>query len=70
MATKEMGTVGMTGYSGDYFMSMIHNYLNVHTIDECINHENYFYRILAVLDRRTGNRKIKTLLDNIDSEPE
>ncbi|MDE6425567.1 MAG: hypothetical protein K2K89_05470 [Ruminococcus sp.] len=39
-------------------------------IEECINHENYFYRILAVLDRRTGKRKIKALLDNIDNEPE
>jgi len=51
-------------------MEMIHNYLNVYTIDKCLNHENYFYRILSVLDRRTGKRKIKSLLENIDSEPE
>ena len=71
MATKEMGTLDMFGYTkGDYLMEMVHNYLNVYTIDECMNHDNYFYRILAVLDRRTGKRKIKALLDNIDNEPE
>ncbi|MDE6034594.1 MAG: hypothetical protein K2G36_01610 [Ruminococcus sp.] len=71
MATKEMGTLDMFGYTDDdYLMEMVHNYLNVYTIDECMNHGNYFYRILAVLDRRTGKRKIKALLDNIDNEPE
>ncbi|MDE6833073.1 MAG: hypothetical protein K2J39_02310 [Ruminococcus sp.] len=72
MATKEMGTLDMFGYTEheDYLMEMVHNYLNVYTIEECMNHGNYFYRILAVLDRRTGKRKIKALLDNIDNEPE
>ncbi|MDE5861359.1 MAG: hypothetical protein K2H28_04120, partial [Ruminococcus sp.] len=72
MATKEMGTLDMFGYTEheDYLMEMVHNYLNVYTIEECMNHDNYFYRILAVLDRRTGKRKIKALLDNIDNEPE
>lgn len=69
MATKEMGTLDMLGHD-DYLMEMVHNYLNIYTIYECLNHENYFYRILAVLDRRTGKRKIKKLLENIDSEPE
>ncbi|MDE6798656.1 MAG: hypothetical protein K2J36_11710, partial [Ruminococcus sp.] len=39
MATKEMGTLDMFGYTEheDYLMEMVHNYLNVYTIEECMN---------------------------------
>lgn len=49
---------------------ILQKYLNIYKIDKCLNHENYFFRVLAVLDHRTGRRKIKKLLENIDSEPE
>ena len=48
----------------------IHQYLNVLSIEEAIAHENYFIRLLAVLDARLGKRRIKDLVDNIDHEPE
>jgi hypothetical protein len=44
--------------------------LNVLSIEEAISHENYFIRLLAVLDTRLGKRRIKVLADNIDNEPE
>ena len=53
-----------------YALEYIHQYLNVLSIDEAIAHENYFIRLLAVLDARLGKRRIKTLADNIDDEPE
>lgn len=65
MATKETGTVSV--YMTE---DIIQKYLNIYKIDKCLNHENYFFRVLAVLDRRTGRRKIKKLLENINSEPE
>lgn len=65
MATKETGTVSV--YITE---DILQKYLNIYKIDKCLNHENYFFRVLAVLDRRTGRRKIKKLLENIDSEPE
>ncbi|MCM1507514.1 MAG: hypothetical protein NC177_10340 [Ruminococcus flavefaciens] len=38
MATKEMGTLDIFGYcDDDYLMEMVHNYLNVYTIEECWN---------------------------------
>ena len=49
---------------------LVHQYLNVLSIDESIAHGNYFIRLLAVLDARLGKRKIKELADNIDNEPE
>ena len=48
----------------------IHQYLNVLSIEEAIAHENYFIRLLAVLDARLGRRKIKELADNVANEPE
>ena len=50
--------------------SLIHQYLNVLSIEEAISHGNYFIRLLAVLDARLGKRKIKELVNNIDNEPE
>lgn len=65
MAIKETGTISL-------FMTedIIQKYLNIYKIDKCLNNENYFFRVLAVLDHRTGRRKIKKLLENIDNEPE
>lgn len=65
MATKETGTVSVYCVA-----DIVQKYLNIYKIDKCLNHDNYFFRVLAVLDHRTGRRKIKQLLKNIDSEPE
>lgn len=51
-------------------MKFVHQFLNVLSIDEAISHENYFIRLLAVLDARLGKRRIKALADNFDNEPE
>ncbi len=51
-------------------MKYVHQFLNVLSIDEAISHENYFIRLLAVLDARLGKRRIKALADNIENEPE
>ena len=48
----------------------IYEYLNVLSFEESLYNDNYFIRLLAVLDRRLGKRRLKALLDNIDSETE
>ena len=53
-----------------YALEYIHQFLNVLPIDEAIAHDNYFIRLLAVLDARLGKRRIKALADNIENEPE
>ena len=40
------------------------------SIDEAFTHDNYFIRLLAVLDKRVGKRRLRPLLDNIENEPE
>lgn len=65
MTAKETGII-----SKRMVEDFIQKYLNIYKIDKCLNHDNYFFRVLAVLDHRTGRRKIKQLLKNIDSEPE
>ena len=62
-----------TGLVENYWggvMEHVHQYLNVLSIEEAIAHENYFIRLLAVLDARLGKRKIKELADNVANEPE
>ena len=62
-----------TGLVENYWggaMAYVHQYLNVLSIDEAIVHDNYFIRLLAVLDARLGRRRIAKLVDNIDNEPE
>lgn len=54
----------------DEMMSIIHAYLNIFSIKDCLSSGNYILMMLAVLDRRAGKRKIKQLLDDIDNEPE
>ena len=44
--------------------------MRVLSIDEAIAHDNYFIRLLAVLDARLGKRRIKALADSIANEPE
>ena len=51
-------------------MKYVHQYLNVLSIEEAIAHENYFIRLLAVLDARLGKRKIRELAENVANEPE
>ena len=65
---RETGLV--ENYWGNTVSNYIHQFLNVLSIDEAFSHENYFIRLLAVLDSRLGKRRIKALADNIDNEPE
>ncbi|MBR5957222.1 MAG: hypothetical protein IKZ99_02545 [Salinivirgaceae bacterium] len=65
---RETGYVGCEwGYDATGF---IHEYLNELSIDEAFTHDNYFIRLLAVLDSRVGKRRLRPLLDNIENEPE
>ena len=65
---RETGYVGCEwGYTVTEF---IHEYLNELSIDEAFTHDNYFIRLLAVLDKRVGKRRLRPLLDNIENEPE
>ena len=48
----------------------IHYYLNVLSADESLTNDNYFIRLLAILDKRVGKRRLRPLLDNIENEPE
>ncbi len=54
----------------DRMMQLIHEYLNVLNVKECLNSGNYILKMLAVLDRRVGKRTIKKMTDNISNEPE
>ena len=65
---REFGLV--ENYWGDTVSEYIHQFLNVLSIDEAIAHDNYFIRLLAVLDARLGKCRIKVLADNIENEPE
>lgn len=54
----------------NHMMRLIHEYLNVLNVKECLHNDNYILKMLAVLDRRVGKRTIKKLIDNISKEPE
>lgn len=54
----------------DRLMQLVHEYLNVLSIKECLDSGNYILKMFAVLDRRAGKRTIKRLADNISNEPE
>ena len=65
---RETGFVGIVwGHDTPWY---IHQYLNVFSADESLTHDNYFIRLLALLDNRIGKRRLRPLLDNIDNEPE
>ena len=62
-----------TGYVGNSWgeaMKYVHQFLNVLSIDEAIASENYFIRMLALLDSRLGKRRIRKLAEHADEEPE
>ena len=62
-----------TGYVGNSWgeaMGYVHQFLNVLSIDEAIASDNYFIRMLALLDSRLGKRRIRKLAENIEDEPE
>ena len=62
-----------TGYVGNSWgeaMGYVHQFLNVLSIDEAIASENYFIRMLALLDSRLGKRRIRKLAEHVDEEPE
>ena len=70
---KDEDVIRETGFVQNDFgdvMKYVHEFLNVLSIDEAIAHDNYFIRLLAVLDSRLGRRRVKELADNIDNEPE
>lgn len=68
---RETGFVACDwGSSDELAPAFIHQFLNELSIVQAITHENYFIRLLAVLDARLGKRKIKELVDNIENEPE
>lgn len=66
---REYGFVP-TSYAGGFLNAYIHEYLNELSIEDAINNDKYFIRLLAVLDARLGKRKVKALMDNIENEPE
>ena len=51
-------------------MLYVHQFLNVLSIDEAISSENYFIRMLALLDSRLGKRRIRKLAEHVEEEPE
>lgn len=64
-------TIHDTGLADvDMIMKYIHEFLNVISVDECLSGKNYFHYLLSLLDRRVGKRRIKTILENINNEPE
>ena len=64
---REMGLVGCEdGWTAPQYVG---KFLGM-SIDEAFTNENYFIRLLAVLDSRVGKRRLRPLLDNIENEPE
>lgn len=62
-----------TGYVGNSWgeaMKYVHQFLNVLSIDEAIASDNYFIRMLALLDSRLGKRRIRKLAEHLEEEPE
>ena len=51
-------------------LKYIHDYLNVLPYEDCLQSENYFIRLLALLDQRLGKRRLKKIVENIEQEPE
>ena len=51
-------------------LKYIHDYLNVLPYEDSLQSENYFIRLLALLDHRLGKRRLKKILENIKLEPE
>lgn len=67
----EQQAIKETGYlSTDKIMERVHDYLNVANIEECLNRQDYFLYLLAILDRRVGKRRLKMIYENITDEPQ
>lgn len=70
---SEMDVIRRTGYVGNSWgeaMKYVHQFLNVLSIDEAIASDNYFIRLLAMLDARLGKRRIRKIAEHIENEPE
>lgn len=67
---RKFGYVPASDVSSDSVMFYVHRFLNELSFEESLNNENYFIRLLALLDKRLGKRRIKALADVVDSEPE
>ena len=51
-------------------MKWNYDYLNVLPYEESLQSDNYFIRLLALLDWRLGKRRLKKIVENIGQEPE
>lgn len=70
---QDLGTIRNQGIVSNIYgdaMKYVHQFLNVLSIDEAIASDNYFIRMLALLDSRLGKRRIMKLAERIDEEPE
>lgn len=64
---RETGFVGCEwGYNAPQYIG---KFLSM-SINEAFTHENYFIRLLALLDKRVGKRRLTQLVTSIDNEPE
>ena len=69
----DLDIIKRTGYVDNSWgaaMKHVHDFLNVLSIEESLNSDNYFIRMLALLDSRTGKRRIKKMAEHIKDEPE
>lgn len=64
-AIKETGDLDI-----NQIMERVHLYLNCASIEQCLNGDDYFLYLLAILDRRLGKRRLKKIYENIENEPE
>lgn len=70
--SAEIDIIKRTGYVGNSWgeaMKYVHQFLNVLSIEDSLISENYFIRLLAILDSRTGKRRIKKMAEKIKEEP-
>ena len=67
---KRFGYVPACDFSSESVMFYVHRFLNELSFEESFANENYFIRLLALLDKRLGKRRLKALADVVDSEPE
>ncbi|GAA0785732.1 SF0329 family protein [Hathewaya limosa] len=54
-------------YSQVEFLDIVYKYLNT-SIDECIKIENSLMKILIILDRRIGKRRLLNMKESIENE--
>lgn len=70
---NEMDVIWRSGYVENCYgsaMKYVHDFLNVLSIEDSATNENYFIRLLALLDSRLGKRRIRKMAQYIDQEPE